>query len=294
MRRGLCCSASALVVFGIVAQAQAPAPPPKVIRIFEENVKVGKVPAHEKLEINWTKTWVAGKWPGQSLAMKTIAGPPQAWFIEPHDSMTSIEKLARDTEKMTALTAQTDLLSAQDGELLTGVRTIIATYREDLSYLPANALPVPKLRYFDVEIFQTRPGHTSEFIESRKLAKTAHEKASMPDSMVYYAVAAGAPNGTFLRFRGVQSLGDQDRYEQAHNAKPYQDAVGGSQKRIDELTSSSVVNIQHVIYEFDPKMSYMPKEFTSVDPDFWTPKPKPAASPGGSSAAADAKAKPKK
>jgi uncharacterized protein involved in type VI secretion and phage assembly len=44
------------------------------------------------------------------------------------------------------------------------------------------------------------------------------------------------------------------------------------------------VNIQHLIYQFDPKMSYMPKEFTSADPDFWTPKPKPTAS---SSAPAD-------
>jgi hypothetical protein len=108
----------------------------------------------------------------------------------------------------------------------------------------------------------------------------------MPDSMVYYSVAAGAPNGTFLRFRGVQSLADQDRYEQAHAAKAYQDAVSASQKRIDELTSSSVVNIQHVIFALDPKISYMPKEFTSVDPDFWTPKPKPAAATPASAAEA--------
>jgi hypothetical protein len=293
MTRTLCYSASAVVLLGIVSQAQAPTPPPKVLRIFEENVKVGKNAAHEKLETSWAKTWAAAKWPGQSLAMKTIAGQPQAWFIEPHDSMASIENLNRAAAKMTALTAQTDLLSAQDGELLTGVRTIIATYREDLSYLPANAPPVPKLRYFDVEIFQTRPGHTADFIESRKLTKTAHEKASMSDSAVYYAVAAGAPNGTFMRFRGVQSLADQDRYDQAHGAKAYQDAVSGSQKRIDELTSASVVNIQHVIFEFDPKMSFMSKEFTSIDPDFWTPKPKPAAS-AASGAGVDAKEKPRK
>jgi hypothetical protein len=275
----------------VVAQGQqgTPPPPPAVIRIFEENVKVGKNAVHEKLETNWVKAFAAAKWPGQTLAMKTIAGPPQAWFIEPHESMASVEKLAKDTEKMTALTAQTDLLSAQDGDLLTGVRTIIATYRADLSYLPSNAMPVPKLRYFDVEIFQVRPGHDAEFIESRKLTKAAHEQASMPDSMVYYTVAAGAPNGTFIRFRGVQSLADQDRYEQAHAGKAYQDAVSASTKRINELTSSSVVNIQHVIYEFDPKMSYMPKEFTSIDPDFWTPKPKPALT---SPAAADTK-KPK-
>ena len=295
MTRRLWYSAVAVALLGVVPVAQSPAPPPKVIRIFEESVKVGKNAAHEKLETSWAKTWAAAKWPGQSLAMKTIAGPPQAWFIEPHDSMASIEKLNRDAEKMTALTAQTDLLSAQDGDLLTGVRMIIATYREDLSYLPANAPPVPKLRYFDVEIFQTRPGHTAEFVESRKLGKTAHEKASMPDSAVYYAVAAGAANGTFMRFRGAESLADQDRFDQAHTAKAYQDAISGSQKRIDDLTSSSVVNIQHVILEFDPKISYMSKEFTSVDPDFWTPKPKPAASTQASTAtSADSKVKAKK
>ena len=58
----------------VVAQAQQAAPPPPpVLRIFEENVKVGKVPAHEKLESSWTKMWAAQKYPGQSLAMKTTS-----------------------------------------------------------------------------------------------------------------------------------------------------------------------------------------------------------------------------
>jgi hypothetical protein len=132
-------------------------------------------------------------------------------------------------------------------------------------------------RYFDVEIFQVRPGQNAEFIESRKLTKAAHEKAKMPDEMIWYAVEAGAPNGTFIRFRAVQSLADQDRFNEAHNGKAYQDAVNPNQKKIDELTSASVVNVQHFIYEFDPKMSYMPKEFTSQDPEFWTPKPTAAS-----------------
>lgn len=272
------------VLFAVVSvRAQQPAapPPPPVLQIFEETVKVGKVPAHEKLETRWTKTLVDAKWPGQTIAMKTIAGAQQAWFITPHQSMASIEKLAKDVEKMAALNAQTDLLTAQDAEFVSGVRSIFATYRSDISYVPANSVPVPKLRYFDVEIFQTRPGHTAEFVESRQLTKAAHEKASMPDGMVYYAVAAGLPNGTFLRFRGLQSLADADRYDKAHTAKTYQDAVSGTQKRIDELTSASVINTQHFIFEFDPKWSFMPKEFTSQDPEYWTPKPKtaPAATP---------------
>ena len=107
-------TASAVVVLGLVTQAQAPAPPPNVLRIFEENVKVGKSAAHDKHEANWVKAWAAGKHPGQSLAMKTIAGPPQAWFIEGHESMAAVEKLEKDLEKMTALSAQNDLLLAQE------------------------------------------------------------------------------------------------------------------------------------------------------------------------------------
>ena len=290
--KGACCFTMCFVLLlagAMALQAQAPAAPPKAIRIFEENVKVGKAPAHEKVESNWTKAFARAKWPGQYIGMKTIAGPPQAWFIEPHDSMASIEKLDKDTEKMTALVAETDVLSAQDGELVGSARTILATYREDISYLPPNTAPVAKMRYFDVETFQVRPGHNAEFIESRKLAKAAHERAKMPDEMVWFTVAAGAPNGTFIRFRGVRSLGDQDRYDEAHNAKAYQDAVGANQKRSDDLTSASVVNVQHLIYQLDPKISYMPKEFTSQDPDFWTPKPKPAAT----AAVAPADKKPK-
>jgi len=291
MTRAFRYSAWAVVLFGAVARAQQPAPPPPaVLQIFEETVKVGKLPAHEKLETRWAKTLVDGKWPGSSLAMKTIAGAQQAWFVTPHESMASIEKLSKDADKLTALTAQTDLLTAQDGELLTGVRSMFAVYRPELSYLPANSVPVPKLRYFDVEIFQTRPGHTAEFLESRRLAKAAHAKASMPDGLIYYEIMAGAPVGTFIRFRGVQSLADQDRYDQAHTAKAYQDAVAPSTKQINELTSASVVNTQHLIFELDPKMSVMPKEFTSQDPEFWTPKPK-VATPTTSPAQQKPKAK---
>jgi len=278
MTRWLCYSACALVSLGVLVQAQAPGAPPKVLRIIEETVKVGKGPAHEKLETTWSRTAAAGKWPGGSIGMKAIAGPPVAWWIEGYDSMAALEKNMQDSDKTPGYTAQNDQLSMQDGDNVSGTRTIIATYREDLSYVPANAPPVPKLRYMDLETFQTRPGHATEFVESRRLGKAAHEQAKMPDAVVIYAVVSGAPQGTFLRFRGLQSLGDEDRFAAAHTAKAYQDAVGTNQKRIDELTSASVNAIQQSIFQFDPKWTYMPKEFTSQDPDFWTPKPKPAAS----------------
>jgi hypothetical protein len=293
MHRWFCGLASIVVCLGVLGRAQQPVPPPNVITIFEENVKVGKEPAHEKLETNWARASAAAKWPGSTVAMKAIAGPPQAWYVTGFGSMAEVEQVSQAQDKH-PFSSQNDVFVGQDADMLSSARRIIATYREDLSYLPANSVPVPKLRYFDVEIFQVRPGHLAEFVESRKLNKAAHEKASMPDGLVLYAVVSGAPNGTFLRFRGLQSLADEDRYAQAHTAKAYQDAASATQKRVDELTSASVATIQQLIFQFDPKMSYMPKEFTSGDPDFWTPKPRATASaapPAGAPAAGATKPK---
>src|SRR4029077_7537307 len=116
-------SALAFVLLGAVARAQqGAAPPPPVVTIFEEVVKPGKIAAHEKTEIRWAKTWADHKWPGQSLAMKTMAGTQLAWFLSAYEAMGALEKERKATDQMAALTAATDLLSAQDGELLTGVR----------------------------------------------------------------------------------------------------------------------------------------------------------------------------
>ena len=270
----LCVALVLAASWAVNAQMQ-PAPPPKVIRIFEESVKVGKAVAHQKLETNWSKAFARANWSGHVLGMVAMTGTPQAWYIQGFDSMAAMEKLDNDTDKMTALKAETDMFATQDGDLLTNTRAIIANYREDISYIGSNA-PLATMRYFDVVVTQVRPGHNDEFVESRKLIKDAHEKARMPDNFVNYAVSAGTPagGGFYIRFRQLKSLAEVDRNGEIHSAKNYQDAVAPSQKRITELESASILNSVSVIYQFDPKMSYMQKDFTSQDPDFWTPKPK--------------------
>ena len=78
----------------------------------------------------------------------------------------------------------------------------------------------------------------------------------------------------------MKSLADANRYGEIHGAKNYHDALAPSQNKITELEAASILNSQSVIYQFDPKMSYMQKDFTSQDPDFWTPKPKASTKPG--------------
>ena len=52
-----------------------------------------------------------------------------------------------------------------------------------------------------------------------------------------------------------------------------------NQKKFQGLVSDSIMSSETSIYAFSPKMSNVGKDIASADPEFWTPKPKPAPKP---------------
>jgi len=44
-----------------------------------------------------------------------------------------------------------------------------------------------------------------------------------------------------------------------------------------EFSKNAVRYSETKLFRFNPKMSYLPKELTDRDPEFWTPKPFAAA-----------------
>jgi hypothetical protein len=58
------------------------------------------------------------------------------------------------------------------------------------------------------------------------------------------------------------------------------DAFGAdSLARYNKLQADIVISAEITMFAVNPKMSNPPKEFIAADPDFWAPKPKPAARP---------------
>jgi len=255
-----------------LAQEQAPSGPPKVLQIFREEVKPGKGAAHEKVEAGWPRAFANAKWPTHYFAMVSVTGPSEAWFLTGFDSLAAWEKDRLDTEKNTALTAELDQLGEKDGELLSGVRSIVATYRQDLSYRPTG-VNIGQMRYFYVTTFRIRPGHEKDYIDANKIVRDAHEKANVPEHWAVFQVTSGMPNGTYLSFQPLKTLAEVDAFPQTHG-KAYQDATGeeGRQK-LRELASAGALSSETTIFAFSPKMSYVSKEIAAADPEFWTPKP---------------------
>ena len=124
---------------------------------------------------------------------------------------------------------------------------------------------------------RVRPGHDQEYQEARKLLVEALKKANAPANSVFYSVAAGMPNGTYLVFTPRKSLAELDPNPAV--GKAVQEALGDNASKRQKLLADSVISTETIIYGFSPKMSYVPKEWVKTGGDYWAPKlaPKPVA-----------------
>ncbi|HJQ25449.1 MAG TPA: hypothetical protein VKA60_16130 [Blastocatellia bacterium] len=259
-----------LAAFASQALAQTPQPPPKVLTIFREDVKPGRGAAHEKVETSYAAAMRKAKWNTYSLALSSVSGVGDAWFLTGYPSLEAIETDHRNIEKNTALVNEYDRLDEMDSQFRTNQRMMIAVLQDNLSY--QSSVDIPHMRYFDVITFRVRPGHEAQFAEAAKLIRDAYEKAKTPNvHWATYAVMSGAPSGTYLVFIPMKSLKEVDANMEAE--KDFVMALGeGGGKKLEKIASEAYISMESSIYAFSPRMSYVPKEWEDADTAFWKPK----------------------
>jgi hypothetical protein len=263
----------------LVAQDDGARPAPNVLQIYREMVKPGRTAAHEKVEMGWPRAFRASKNPSYYIGMTSLTGPAEAWFVAGYPSYEAWEKESKAQAEDATLTAETNRLSAVDGELLENVRSITAHYRDDMSHRPA--INIGAYRYINVVTVRVRPGNVSKFVEIRKIIKAAHEKAGMKDYYSVFEVQSGLPGPSFLIFIPMKSLKEADEAGPLHSSAAYKEALGGDEgeKKLAELAAASIIGNESAIFAFNPKMSNAPAEYAKADPAFWNPKPTTAATP---------------
>lgn len=282
--RSIGCAFCASVLFVTVFQAAAQETPalPKVLRIFREEIKQGRNAAHEKSEASWSKVLGKYKYTAHSIGCDVIAGPTEAWFFEAHDSMMSIQNVVNMAEKNAAMKADFANLDGVDGELRTNSSTMIAVFRDDLSYRARQfAQELPKTRYFAMTIMRIRPFMDARFTELGKQVIAADEKANIEVPVAIYQVVSGGPSGMYLVFAPMKSMETMDEAparSKAMMASLGMDKAAALYKNAGEV----ITGTQVLLLAINPKMSYVSKDMAAQDPDFWTPKPaltsvKPAA-----------------
>ena len=251
-----------------LAQAAAAPNPYKVIWVTREAVKPGKGDAHDKLESEWARALAAAKIPYGALAMKSVTGPRETWFMSGFPSQAEYARMSRAFDANPALAAVSTRLDPQEGDLLADARGMVLEAREDLSYGgPAN---LPQMRYFTVTRISVRPGHTSEFEDARKIVKRAHETGRLTDSYTVYAATAGVPSGTFFVFIPRKSLAELDDAPKVHGPE-YIAALGGEdgQKKLATMAASYLLSSQTDHFAFVPSQSIVSAAWAKEDPTYW-------------------------
>ncbi|HVO97533.1 MAG TPA: hypothetical protein VMT15_05670 [Bryobacteraceae bacterium] len=240
--------------------------PSAYLRIIREDIKEGKSAAHQKTEMAFARAFAKTKIPNYT-AWDAMSGPSQVWFVDRYDDYAGIEaesKIASEEPLSTALS----MLDEADGALRTASRTMIARYQKDLSYTAVPA-EIAKYRYINVTTYRIRPGREADFTEMRKILSDAWEKAGYKGRRAVYLVVSGAPGGTYFVLRGMESLKALD----SGTGLP----AGTLGDRYTKLLQETVISSEVTTFAVNPKMSYPPKEYITANPDFWAPKPKPAA-----------------
>jgi hypothetical protein len=266
---GLCCA-------GVVA-AQEEHKPPKVLEITREFVKPGKGGAtHEKAESLYIQVMARSKAPDHYIGMEAISGRTRALFFEGWDTFAAFEESRNAQAKEPGFMAGIQHADAVDGELLDSIDHTFWLYDEDGSY--QSAVDVAKIRYFEIEHFEVRPGHEGEWIEAVKLVKTAISKATPDSHWAMYDMMYGMGSPSFIVITPRQSAAEIDK-DLADNAK-FVAAMGeDGMKRLGQLSASAVASQETNLFQVNPKMSTPLEAWVKEDPGFWGSKT--AAAEGG-------------
>lgn len=267
-------AATLLLTPALLAQG-SPMPPPPLMLFVREEVKPGHGAAHAATESAWSRTLAKGKVTDHYLGMSALTGPSEAWFIMGYDSYADWEAKQKELDPNPALKAEIDKVAQQDGEHLTGSRTILGALRKDLSYGPP--VEIGKMRYVRIRIFRIKSGQGKAFEDSVKMAIEAYTKSRFPASFAFYEVMAGMPSSSYVVIRPMKSLAEQDVISAGEKA--FQDALGEEgRKAMQKAFVETVNSVENQFFALDPRLSYPGPSVIASDPAFWTPKPpKPAA-----------------
>jgi len=250
--------------------------PPKVLTIMREYTKPGKAGSqHEKSESLFVQAVTRAKWPTHYLAVESVSGKSRALFLTGYDSFAAWEKDVLAEQKNTTLAAALDHAGAVDGDLLSETDQAVLTFHEEYSLRPQ--VDIPHTRYFEISLFQVKPGHDKDWAEIVKLVTAAYEK--IPDAhWAAYQVVYGLPDTTYIIFNPMKSASEIDRNFAA--GKEFEAAMGEEgMKKLSELTASAIETSQTNLFAFNPRMSYPSDAWIKADPEFWKSKAAPAAAP---------------
>lgn len=246
-------------------------PAPRLLVITREEVKPGKTMAHQESESERAHALQLLHWPLPRLALSSVSGPEQVWFISAYRSFAEMEKASHAEDASAAFRKIRQQYSRAENDSLSRRDTLTCVLAPDMSY--RQEFYRPGTRYFRVRFTRVKTGHDADYRELRKLINLdEYEKAGRDIHLLVYHVTGGAPSGTYITLFPMNSLAEWDE-----PSRPARGLFGSDYDKMLDLMDKSVVDWEDALFEISNTMTVPASEWLKADPGFWAPK---AAPPG--------------
>jgi hypothetical protein len=249
--------------------------PPQYLNVVHERLKPGREGSYDGLLGGIRDRYERFKIPAYWIELKSITGPDEMAALNFFDSFAEMQKAVDGIGA--GVSAHPELARMQDQLLEENVSSVTNLIAERVDTLGSRAgtIDFTKMHLLHVTVFNIHPGHEAEFAEAAKSVVGAYEKVQGSPAWVIYAVNAGASAPCYIMLTALTSLKDEDAA--AARRAPAMEAAGAAvQQRLQEIARSAYASIETNIYFVNPQLSHMPKDFTALGPDYWTPKANPA------------------
>jgi hypothetical protein len=201
------------------------------------------------------------------LGLTAVTGVPETWFLELHPSFASLEALDQALNAIGAPRAAAAADGGQD-DILAPARTLIATYQQQWSYRPDQAMRQFALaRYIQVTIYRIRNASESAFDKMVNLRRGNLESLNLDRPDIAYEVVSGAPAGTYIFLSPVLSLRSLD--EGVPNTPTYALGLASERAKVMTNTPASDISREHLLFRMEPRLSYVSDDFAAPNPEFW-------------------------
>jgi len=252
------------------AQTGLPTSQPSLVTIIREEVKVGHQAEHARHETGWPAAYGRVNSPDYYLAMASMTGLPEVWYIVPAASHAAMGEQDKRYSNDAAMTAELDRLARADAEHINSARTIHAAARPDLSM---GSFPdLARQRFWEITIFRARPGHEAEFDAAAKAYIAAAQRNAPNTNFRTYQVIAGMPGPTYIIFSSVANFADFDAM-MADGMKTMAGANAQEQAALLKFSTDGMLSAETNRYRLDPRQSYVSRETRATDPAFWGTMP---------------------
>lgn len=252
----------------VSAQNGLPTAQPKRLTIVREQVKAGRSADHSRHEAGWPAAYEKAKSPDYYIAMTSITGPTEAWYLIPFESYTAESASMKRDDKDPVLSAELERLALRDAEFISSSSTVQTSARTDLSL--GKFPDVSKMRYFEVNIYTVRIGQEDNFDSIAKTYGVVRKRVAPDSSYRVYMVNAGLPESTYIVMSSVEDYAEFDRLT-AENEKVFASTTA-EEKAIFAKWGDTVAKSETNRFRLDPAQSYVSKEVRAQNPEFWIKK----------------------